>query len=155
VEKAGYKVSDIPNTWDAYIDFFLPMQAKLRAKGMQPPPGRQTQPCATLVRRRRRIGELFNFAPLTARDAAAPDLVDALASAARLRARARPAIAARSITAGAGKITFSARSAKISPETIGCPRSVPQAACAAASIMNGRSATLAARRPNAVARMRA
>jgi len=33
VEKAGYKVSDIPNTWDAYIDFFLPMQAKLRAQG--------------------------------------------------------------------------------------------------------------------------
>jgi multiple sugar transport system substrate-binding protein len=30
VEKAGYKVSDIPKTWDAYIDFFLPMQAKLR-----------------------------------------------------------------------------------------------------------------------------
>jgi multiple sugar transport system substrate-binding protein len=35
VEKAGYKVSDIPNTWDAYIDFFLPMQAKLRAQGMR------------------------------------------------------------------------------------------------------------------------
>lgn len=35
VEKAGYKVSDIPNTWDAYIDFFLPMQAKLRADGMR------------------------------------------------------------------------------------------------------------------------
>jgi len=35
VEKAGYKVSDIPNTWDAYIDFFLPMQAKLRSGGMR------------------------------------------------------------------------------------------------------------------------
>lgn len=35
VEKAGYKVSDIPNTWDAYIDFFLPMQAKLRDQGMR------------------------------------------------------------------------------------------------------------------------
>jgi multiple sugar transport system substrate-binding protein len=35
VEKAGYKVSDIPKTWDAYIDFFLPMQAKLRAQGMR------------------------------------------------------------------------------------------------------------------------
>ena len=35
VEKAGYKVSDIPNTWDAYIDFFLPMQAKLRSQGMR------------------------------------------------------------------------------------------------------------------------
>jgi len=35
VEKAGYKVSDIPTTWDAYIDFFLPMQAVLRGKGMR------------------------------------------------------------------------------------------------------------------------
>jgi multiple sugar transport system substrate-binding protein len=35
VEKAEYKVSDIPNTWDAYIDFFLPMQEKLRAQGMR------------------------------------------------------------------------------------------------------------------------
>jgi multiple sugar transport system substrate-binding protein len=35
IEKAGYKVSDIPKTWDAYIDFFLPMQAKLRAAGMR------------------------------------------------------------------------------------------------------------------------
>ena len=35
VEKAGYKVSDIPKTWDAYIDFFLPMQAKLRDQGMR------------------------------------------------------------------------------------------------------------------------
>jgi multiple sugar transport system substrate-binding protein len=29
----GYKVSDIPNTWDAYIDFFLPMKARLRSQG--------------------------------------------------------------------------------------------------------------------------
>ena len=35
IEKSGYKVSDIPKTWDAYIDFFLPMQAKLRADGMR------------------------------------------------------------------------------------------------------------------------
>jgi multiple sugar transport system substrate-binding protein len=35
VEKAGYKMSDIPNTWDAFIDFFLPMQAKLRSQGMR------------------------------------------------------------------------------------------------------------------------
>jgi multiple sugar transport system substrate-binding protein len=35
VEKAGYKMSDIPNTWDAFIDFFLPMQAKLRSRGMR------------------------------------------------------------------------------------------------------------------------
>jgi multiple sugar transport system substrate-binding protein len=35
VEKAGYKVSEIPNTWDAFIDFFNPVQDKLRAKGMR------------------------------------------------------------------------------------------------------------------------
>ena len=35
VEKAGYKVADIPNTWDARWNFFKPMQAKLRAKGMR------------------------------------------------------------------------------------------------------------------------
>ena len=35
VEKAGYNMSDIPNTWDAFIDFFLPMQAKLRSQGMR------------------------------------------------------------------------------------------------------------------------
>jgi multiple sugar transport system substrate-binding protein len=35
VEKAGYKMSDIPNTWDAFIDFFLPMQAKLRSQGLR------------------------------------------------------------------------------------------------------------------------
>ena len=35
VEKAGYKLSDVPNTWDARWDFFKPMQAKLRADGMR------------------------------------------------------------------------------------------------------------------------
>ena len=35
VEKAGHKMSEIPNTWDAFIDFFLPMQAKLRSQGMR------------------------------------------------------------------------------------------------------------------------
>jgi multiple sugar transport system substrate-binding protein len=35
VDKAGYKMSDIPNTWDVFIDFFLPMQAKLRSQGMR------------------------------------------------------------------------------------------------------------------------
>src|SRR5260370_41205982 len=35
VEKAGYKVSDIPNTWDAFLDFFMPAQDKLRAQGMR------------------------------------------------------------------------------------------------------------------------
>jgi multiple sugar transport system substrate-binding protein len=33
VEKAGYKTSDIPKTWDAFLDFFKPVQAKLRAQG--------------------------------------------------------------------------------------------------------------------------
>ncbi|HTW52816.1 MAG TPA: ABC transporter substrate-binding protein [Stellaceae bacterium] len=30
VEKAGYKLADAPKTWDAFWDFFKPMQAKLR-----------------------------------------------------------------------------------------------------------------------------
>ncbi|HEV7996185.1 MAG TPA: ABC transporter substrate-binding protein [Stellaceae bacterium] len=33
VEKAGYKISDAPKTWDAYWDFFKPMQQKLRDQG--------------------------------------------------------------------------------------------------------------------------
>ena len=37
VEKAGYKIADIPNTWDARWNWFKPMQAKLRAKGRNPP----------------------------------------------------------------------------------------------------------------------
>ena len=35
VEKAGYKMSDVPKTWDAFWDFFKPMQKKLRDKGMR------------------------------------------------------------------------------------------------------------------------
>src|SRR5499427_375163 len=35
VEKAGYKITDIPNTWDAFLDFFMPVQDKLRAQGMR------------------------------------------------------------------------------------------------------------------------
>ena len=35
VEKAGYKMSDIPGKWDAYIDFFHPVQKKLREQGMR------------------------------------------------------------------------------------------------------------------------
>src|SRR4029079_11162694 len=35
VEKAGHKVSDIPNKWDDFIDFFKPMQQTLRDKGMR------------------------------------------------------------------------------------------------------------------------
>src|SRR6516164_3178738 len=35
VEKAGYKVEDIPKTWDAYYDFFKELQTKLRAQGVR------------------------------------------------------------------------------------------------------------------------
>ena len=35
VEKAGYKMSDIPKTWDAFIDFFIPVEKKLQAMGMR------------------------------------------------------------------------------------------------------------------------
>ncbi|HJU20418.1 MAG TPA: extracellular solute-binding protein [Stellaceae bacterium] len=35
IEKAGYKMSDVPNTWDAFIDFFHPVQKKLREQGMR------------------------------------------------------------------------------------------------------------------------
>src|SRR5271169_3733498 len=35
IEKAGYKTSDIPKTWDAFFDFFGPVQTKLRAQGMR------------------------------------------------------------------------------------------------------------------------
>jgi multiple sugar transport system substrate-binding protein len=35
VEKAGYKLTDAPKTWDAFFDFFKPMQKKLRDQGMR------------------------------------------------------------------------------------------------------------------------
>ena len=35
VEKAGFKVSDIPDRWDAFIDFFKPVQKKLQEQGMR------------------------------------------------------------------------------------------------------------------------
>jgi multiple sugar transport system substrate-binding protein len=35
IEKAGYKVSDIPKTWDAFFDFFEPIQTKLRDQRMR------------------------------------------------------------------------------------------------------------------------
>jgi multiple sugar transport system substrate-binding protein len=35
VEKAGFKVEDIPNTWDAFLDFFKPVQDSLRKQGMR------------------------------------------------------------------------------------------------------------------------
>jgi hypothetical protein len=74
------------------------------------------------------------------------------ASAVRLRARARPAMAVRSMTVGAARIILAARRAAITPATIGWPRSVLQADCAAASIMKGRSALLGGRKPSVLAR---
>jgi multiple sugar transport system substrate-binding protein len=35
VEKAGFKIEDIPKTWDAYYDFFKEVQKKLRAQGVR------------------------------------------------------------------------------------------------------------------------
>ena len=35
VEKAGFKLADAPKTWDAFWDFFKPMQTALRGKGMR------------------------------------------------------------------------------------------------------------------------
>jgi multiple sugar transport system substrate-binding protein len=35
VAKAGFKLSEAPNTWDAFWDFFKPVQKELRAKGMR------------------------------------------------------------------------------------------------------------------------
>jgi multiple sugar transport system substrate-binding protein len=35
VEKAGYTMSDLPKTWDAFYDFFKEVQKKLRAQGMR------------------------------------------------------------------------------------------------------------------------
>ena len=35
VKKAGYQMSDIPNRWDGFIDFFKPVQKKLQALGMR------------------------------------------------------------------------------------------------------------------------
>ena len=33
IEQAGYKTTDIPKTWDAFLDFFAQVAAKLRAQG--------------------------------------------------------------------------------------------------------------------------
>ena len=35
VEKAGFKEADIPNTWDKFIDFFIPVQNELKKQGMR------------------------------------------------------------------------------------------------------------------------
>ena len=35
VEKAGYQMADLPQTWDAFFDFFKEVQKKLRAQGMR------------------------------------------------------------------------------------------------------------------------
>jgi multiple sugar transport system substrate-binding protein len=35
VEKAGFKVADIPKKWDDFLDFFMPVQDELRKQGMR------------------------------------------------------------------------------------------------------------------------
>src|ERR1700737_474284 len=35
VQKGGYKIEDIPKTWDAYYDFFKDVQKKLRTQGVR------------------------------------------------------------------------------------------------------------------------
>jgi multiple sugar transport system substrate-binding protein len=35
IEKAGFNPADMPKTWDAFIDFFKPVQKKLQEKGMR------------------------------------------------------------------------------------------------------------------------
>ena len=35
IEKAGFKTADMPKTWDAFIEFFKPVQAELRKQGMR------------------------------------------------------------------------------------------------------------------------
>ncbi len=35
IEKAGFKRTDIPNKWTAFLDFFKPVQKKLREQGMR------------------------------------------------------------------------------------------------------------------------
>jgi len=35
VEKSGQKVADIPKTWDAFLDFFRPVQDSLKKQGMR------------------------------------------------------------------------------------------------------------------------
>jgi multiple sugar transport system substrate-binding protein len=35
VEKGGAKMSDIPKTWDAFLDFFMPVQDNLRKQGLR------------------------------------------------------------------------------------------------------------------------
>jgi hypothetical protein len=55
-------------------------------------------------------------------------------------------MAVRSTTAGAGRMIFAVRSAAMTPATIGAPRSVLQADCAAASIMKAWSALLGGRK---------
>src|SRR5437660_2543954 len=35
VEKAGFKIADIPKKWDAFLDFFMPVQDALRKQGIR------------------------------------------------------------------------------------------------------------------------
>src|SRR5205823_14026065 len=34
IEKAGYRVEDIPITWDAFLEFFMPVLDKLRVQNI-------------------------------------------------------------------------------------------------------------------------
>ncbi len=77
------------------------------------------------------------------------------ASAVRLRARARPAMAMRSTTAAPGKMMRAVRRAAMTAAAMSWPRSVPRAASAAASIIGGTSAMVGVRRPKVAASWRA
>jgi multiple sugar transport system substrate-binding protein len=35
VEKAGFKIADLPNKWDEFLDFFMPVQDALRKQGIR------------------------------------------------------------------------------------------------------------------------
>jgi hypothetical protein len=72
-----------------------------------------------------------------------------------LRARARPAMLARSIVEIDGSRTPFLRRVAMTPLTITSPLSVAHAAFAAASIMAGMSARVGARTPSRSARLRA
>ena len=57
VEKAGYKVEDIPKTWDAYYDFFKDVQKKAaRTAGAQ-----RLRPGLSGDHKRQRPNQLFNY----------------------------------------------------------------------------------------------
>ena len=112
-------------------------RASVRCRGI-PQPGEWR-------RRERRIGyeQRVEFSKLRGGRSASK------ASAARLRARARPAMAVRSTTAGAENDLCGPQRCDDAGDNRRA-RSVLQADCAAASIMKGRSALLGGRKPSVV-----